>query len=55
MTEHESSPGLQDNTELLHRISARLSDRFAGIGESVTVYSAGTRPGKSLNPRPWRP
>ena len=38
MTEHrETSLGLQDNTELLHRISARLSDRFAGIFAVETV------------------
>lgn len=38
MTEHrETSLGLQDNTELLHRISVRLSDRFAGIFAVETV------------------
>jgi arsenate reductase len=38
MTEHrETSLGLQDNTELLHRISARLSERFAGIFAVETV------------------
>lgn len=38
MTEHrETSLGLQDNTELLHRISARLADRFAGIFAAETV------------------
>ena len=38
MTEHrETSLGLQDNTELLHRISARLAARFAGIFAAETV------------------
>ncbi|MDQ0075634.1 arsenate reductase ArsC [Arthrobacter oryzae] len=38
MTEHrEISLGLQDTTELLHRISARLSDRFAGVFAAETV------------------
>lgn len=38
MTENrETSLGLQDNTEILHRISARLSDRFAGIFAAETV------------------
>ncbi|MDR6505756.1 arsenate reductase ArsC [Arthrobacter oryzae] len=38
MTEHrQTSLGLQDNTELLHRISARLADRFAGIFAVETV------------------
>jgi arsenate reductase len=38
MTEHrETSLGLQDNTELLYRISARLSDRFAGVFAAETV------------------
>ncbi|QOD02866.1 arsenate reductase ArsC [Pseudarthrobacter sp. BIM B-2242] len=38
MTEHrETSLGLQDNTELLHRISARLADRFAGVFAAETV------------------
>ncbi|MCU1532932.1 MAG: phosphatase [Arthrobacter sp.] len=38
MTERrETSLGLQDNTELLHRISARLSDRLAGIFAAETV------------------
>lgn len=38
MTErHETALGLQDNTELLHRISARLADRFAGIFAAETV------------------
>jgi arsenate reductase len=33
----ESSLGLQDNTELLHRISNRLAERFAGIFATETV------------------
>lgn len=38
MTENrETNLGLQDNTELLHRISARLADRFAGIFAAETV------------------
>jgi arsenate reductase len=38
MTEHrETRLGLQDNTELLHRISARLADKFAGIFAAETV------------------
>ncbi len=38
MTENrETSLGLQDNTELLHRISARLGERFAGIFAAETV------------------
>jgi arsenate reductase (thioredoxin) len=38
MTEHrETSLGLQDNTELLHRISARLGERFAGNFAAETV------------------
>lgn len=38
MTEHrEARLGLQDNTELLHRISARLADRFAGVFAAETV------------------
>lgn len=38
MTEHrEPGLGLQDQTELLHRISARLADRFAGIFAAETV------------------
>jgi arsenate reductase len=38
MTEHrETSLGLQDNTGLLHRISERLADRFAGIFTAETV------------------
>jgi arsenate reductase len=38
MTEHqETKLGLQDNTELLHRISARLADRFAGTFAAETV------------------
>jgi arsenate reductase len=38
MTEdREASLGLQDNTELLHRISSRLADRFAGVFASETV------------------
>ena len=38
MTEHrEPSLGLQDQTELLQRISARLADRFAGIFAAETV------------------
>ena len=38
MTEHrDTSLGLQDNTELLHRISERLADRFAGIFAAETV------------------
>lgn len=41
MTEHrETSQGLQDNTELLQRISSRLGERFAGVfaGETVERY-----------------
>ena len=34
---HGTSLGLQDNTELLHRISARLGERFAGIFAAETV------------------
>jgi arsenate reductase len=41
MTDHPGQPdrslGLQDNTELLHRISGRLADRFAGIFAAETV------------------
>jgi arsenate reductase len=41
MTDHPGQPdrslGLQDNTELLHRISGRLADRFAGIFTAETV------------------
>jgi len=38
MTEHrDTSQGLQDNTELLHRISHRLADRFAGVFAAETV------------------
>ena len=38
MTDHpEHRLGLQDNTELLHRISARLADRFAGVFAAETV------------------
>ncbi len=38
MTEQqETTLGLQDNTELLHRISQRLADRFAGIFAAETV------------------
>ena len=38
MTDHpEHGTGLQDNTELLHRISARLADRFAGVFAAETV------------------
>ncbi|MGO4858006.1 arsenate reductase ArsC [Arthrobacter sp. 2MCAF14] len=38
MTEdQETTLGLQDNTELLHRISNRLSDRFAGVFAAETV------------------
>ncbi len=38
MTEHrDTSLGLQDNTELLHRISERLAERFAGIFAVETV------------------
>ena len=38
MTENrETSLGLQDNTEILLRISARLADRFAGIFAAETV------------------
>jgi arsenate reductase len=38
MTEHRTtSLGLQDNTELLHRISARLADRFSGVFAAETV------------------
>lgn len=38
MTEHrESGLGLQDQTQLLHRISARLADRFAGIFATETI------------------
>lgn len=38
MTVHRDlSSGLQDNTELLHRISDRLASRFAGIFAAETV------------------
>ncbi|MEV7606547.1 arsenate reductase ArsC [Paenarthrobacter sp. NPDC089322] len=38
MTEHqETTLGLQDNTEVLHRISNRLADRFAGTFATETV------------------
>ncbi len=38
MTENrETSLGLQDNTEVLQRISARLGERFAGIFAAETV------------------
>ncbi|GAA1768913.1 arsenate reductase ArsC [Pseudarthrobacter sulfonivorans] len=38
MTEHrDTGLGLQDNTELLHRISERLAERFAGIFAAETV------------------
>ena len=38
MTDHpEHGIGLQDNTDLLHRISARLADRFAGVFAAETV------------------
>ncbi|MET3367618.1 UNVERIFIED_CONTAM: arsenate reductase [Jeotgalibacillus campisalis] len=33
----ETSLGLQDNTDLLHRISDRLSERYAGIFAAETV------------------
>jgi arsenate reductase len=33
----ETSLGLQDNTEVLHRISERLGERFAGIFAAETV------------------
>ena len=34
---HEASRGLQEPTELLHRISNRLADKFAGIFAAETV------------------
>lgn len=38
MTDHqETTLGLQDNTELLHRISNRLADRYAGTFAAETV------------------
>lgn len=38
MTEHrDTGLGLQDNAELLHRISERLAERFAGIFAAETV------------------
>jgi arsenate reductase len=38
MTENrETGLGLQDNTDLMHRISERLADRFAGIFAAETV------------------
>jgi len=38
MTDHpEHGIGLQDNTDLLHRISARLADRFADVFAAETV------------------
>jgi arsenate reductase (thioredoxin) len=38
MTEHrETSLGLQDNTEVLYRISNRLAERFTGIFAAETV------------------
>ena len=50
MTDHpEYGLGLQDNTELLHRISARLADRFSGVFAAETVE----RDASSLTRR-WR-
>ncbi len=38
MTDHqEITPGLRDNTEVLHRISNRLADRYAGTFAAETV------------------
>ncbi|HSO90950.1 MAG TPA: arsenate reductase ArsC [Arthrobacter sp.] len=38
MTDHlDHVPGLQDNTELLHRISTRLAEKFAGVFARETV------------------
>jgi arsenate reductase len=38
MTDHpDHGLGLQDNTELLHRISARLAEKFAGVFARETV------------------
>ena len=38
MTEHQKTTlGLQDNTEILHRISERLAERFTGIFAVETV------------------
>ena len=38
MTENqETTLGLQDNTDVLHRISSRLADRFTGIFAAETV------------------
>ena len=38
MTEHrDTGLGLQDNTELLHRISERLAERFTGVFAAETV------------------
>lgn len=38
MTDHrETTLGLQDNTDVLHRISNRLAERFAGIFAAETV------------------
>ncbi|MET4095695.1 low molecular weight phosphatase family protein [Arthrobacter sp. UYCu712] len=54
MTEHHErgmkpAGGLQENTELLRRISLVLMDQL--VGGSVTVHSAGTKPAQSLNPQ----
>ena len=35
------------------QLAAGLMRHLAG--EGVTVYSAGTKPGPALNPRPWSP
>ncbi|WP_427136196.1 arsenate reductase ArsC [Pseudarthrobacter sp. S9] len=37
MTEQPNTLGLKDNTELLHRISDRLAERFSGIFTAETV------------------
>ncbi|WP_077489859.1 arsenate reductase ArsC [Sinomonas mesophila] len=37
MTEQHTALGLQDSTEVLYRISARLAERFAGVFAAETV------------------
>ncbi|MET3920548.1 low molecular weight phosphatase family protein [Arthrobacter sp. UYEF20] len=48
-TRHETSRGLQNNVELLRRISSALTDQL--VGGAVTVHSARTKPAESLNPQ----
>ena len=60
MTENrETSRGLQENTELLYRISTRLADKFVGIFAAETVeryvfetYTAMARTAKITTPLP---